>query len=59
MGRKKKQINNTQIPQHQIEALARCFLPDIQAYYESEEGQREFAQWKAKREAESVRKKEA
>lgn len=57
--RRKKQINNTQIPQHQIEALARCFLPDIQAYYESEEGQREFAQWKAKREAESMRKKEA
>ena len=31
--------------------LCRCLLPDIQAFYESEEGQREFAEWKAKQEA--------
>ena len=43
MGRRKKLINNTDIPQHQIEAIARCILPDILAFYESEEGQREFA----------------
>lgn len=45
MGRRKKLINNTAIPQHQIEAIARCILPDILAFYESEEGQREFAEW--------------
>lgn len=45
MGRKKKLINNTTIPQHQIEAIARCILPDILAFYESAEGQREFAKW--------------
>lgn len=45
MGRRKKLINNTTIPQHQIEAIARCILPDILAFYESEEGQREFAEW--------------
>ena len=46
MGRRKKLINNTTIPQHQIEAIARCILPDILAFYESEEGRQEFAKWK-------------
>ena len=52
MGRRKKLINRTNIPQHKIEAIARCILPDILAFYESEEGQREFAEWKRHREAE-------
>ena len=52
MGRRKNLINNTDIPQHQIEAIARCIMPDILAFYESEEGQREFAEWKKQREAE-------
>ena len=43
MGRKKKLINNSDIPQYAIETVARCLLPDIIAYFESEEGQREFA----------------
>ena len=50
MSRRKKLINNTGIPQHLIEAIARCIMPDILAFYESEEGQREFAEWKAQRE---------
>ena len=50
MGGRKKLTNNTDIPQHQIEAIARCILPDILAFYESEEGQREFAEWKKQRE---------
>lgn len=52
MGRRKKLINNTAIPQHQIETIARCILPDILAFYESEEGQMEFAKWKKQGEAE-------
>ncbi len=52
MSRRKKLINNTGIPQYKIEAIARCLLPDIQAFYEREEGQREFAEWKARQEAE-------
>ena len=52
MGIRKKLINNSAIPQHQIEAIARCIMPDILAFYESEEGQREFAEWKKQREAE-------
>lgn len=52
MSRRKKLVNNSDIPQHQIEAIARCIMPDILAFYESEEGQREFAEWKKQREAE-------
>lgn len=52
MGGRKKLTNNTDMPQHQIEAIARCILPDILAFYESEEGQREFAEWKKQRELE-------
>ena len=49
MGKRKKLINNTDIPLHQIEAIARCIMPDILAFYESEEGQREFAERKKQR----------
>ena len=52
MSRRKKLVNNTDIPQYQIEAIARCLMPDILAFYESEEGQREFAEWKEQRKAE-------
>lgn len=31
--------------------IARYLLPDIIAYYESEQGQKEFAEWKAQQEA--------
>lgn len=55
MGRRKKLINNTNIPQHKIETIARCILPDILTFYESEEGQQEFAEWKAQRKTEQSR----
>lgn len=51
MSRRKKLTNNSGIPQHEIENIARILLPDILAFYESEEGQREFAEWKARRDA--------
>ncbi len=54
MGRRKKIINNTDIPQHKVEQIARCLLPDILAYFESEEGQREFEEWRV----EQARKEE-
>jgi len=40
------------IPDHVIESLARCILPSIRAYFESEEGKREFAEWKKQQEQE-------
>ncbi|MBQ6273137.1 MAG: hypothetical protein IJK63_02800 [Oscillospiraceae bacterium] len=49
MPRKKKLINNSDLPDHEIEAIARCIYPDILELFESEEGQREFAEWKARK----------
>ena len=46
MSRRKKLVNHTNIPQHEIEKIARCIFPDILAFYESEEGQMEFAELK-------------
>lgn len=56
MARRKKLVNDSGIPQHEIEHIARCILPDIIALYKSEEGQREFREWKARREAEAQEK---
>lgn len=46
LAKKKKLINNTNIPEHEIEKIARCLLPDILAFYNSEDGQKEFEVWK-------------
>ena len=54
MSRRKKLVNHSGIPQHEIETIARILLPDILASYESEEGQREFAEWKAQRGADAT-----
>jgi len=40
------------IPDHVFVSLARCFLPAIRAFYATEEGRREFAEWKAAQEKE-------
>lgn len=45
MARKKFNDYGTGVPEHVIETLARCFLPAIQHFFESEQGQREFAEW--------------
>jgi len=48
MARKKKPNDHgTRIPVHEVEALARVLLPEIQAFFESVEGQQAFAEWKA------------
>ncbi len=47
MSRRKK--NTTGIPDFEIDSLARALLPAIQAYFETEEGQREFAAWQDER----------
>ena len=35
-----------------IEALASCILPKIQEFFASEEGRKEFEEWKRKKEKE-------
>ena len=37
------------VPDHIVESLARCIFPAIQKFFESEEGQNEFVEWKEKR----------
>lgn len=51
MSRPKKIKLESDLPEHVIEDIARCILPDIIAYYESEEGQREFEKWKSEQKA--------
>ena len=47
-----------QIPEHIRKEIARCLLPDIVAYFESDQVQREFAEWKAQQEADKKEKSE-
>ena len=34
-----------EIPKHELQALARAFADDIIAFFESEEGQKEYEEW--------------
>ena len=43
-------MNAAEIPEYVFESLARSLLPVIQKYYESEDGKKAFAKWKAKKE---------
>ena len=47
----KKKTNDygTGIPHHEVGALARLLLPEIQNFFESEEGQQEYRAWKAQK----------
>ena len=38
------------VPKHVVEAMVRTFLPDIIAFFESEEGRREFEEWEQEQE---------
>lgn len=49
MPRKKIDDHGTGIPHHEVEALARVLLPEIQRFFESEEGQQEYRPWKAQK----------
>lgn len=53
----RKKLNNTGIPDYIIDSLARALLPAIQAYFETEEGQREFKVWQAERQRKQLSNK--
>lgn len=55
MARRKS--NSIGIPDYEIEPLAKALLPAIQAYFETEEGKREFAAWQAERQQKQLNKK--
>ena len=52
MNAEKANIQNSmdaaEIPEYVFESLARSLLPVIQKYYESADGKKVFAEWKAK-----------
>ena len=48
-----------QLPPHIITEVARCLMPDIIAFYESEEGKKIFEEWKAKRQEEQKQNSKA
>ena len=37
------------VPKYVLQAIVDDMLPDIRAFFESEEGKREFEEWKAER----------
>ncbi len=37
------------VPKYVLQAIVDDMLPDIRAFFESEEGKREFEEWKAQR----------
>ena len=43
--------NKCNIPKQELEILARHFFPQIQAFFESEEGRKEYEEWKAEQAA--------
>ena len=54
MARRRK--NTTGIPDFEIDSLARALLPAIQKLFETEEGKREFEEWKAERQRKQLNK---
>ena len=39
--------NKCNIPKQELEILTRHFLPQIQSFFESEDGRKEYEEWKA------------
>ena len=48
----------TTIPTKEIESLAKSFLPEILAFFETEEGNRQYEEWLKEEETKGKAKKE-
>ncbi len=48
-NRRKENAAHQGVPVEDLEQFARFLLPKIQAFYETEEGQRAFQEWKENR----------
>ena len=44
------------IPTHEMESLARCLLPEIHKFFESEKGKAEFEEWKERQKPKKKKK---
>lgn len=54
----KKKSNSMDIPDEQLESLARVLLPIMQEYLSSEQGQKDYAEWTAQKQLNSKQKQE-
>ena len=55
MRENKSHVNESNaIPDDALEALARCMLPMIRSYFESDEGKAAFAEWKLRQDTENL-----
>jgi len=54
-----KTSSGMDIPDYQFEALARCLLPKIQKYYESEEGKKDLEEYRAEKAKQAQTEKES
>ena len=60
MPRKKQQPKTDfDIPEHQLESLARVLLPIMQEYLSSEQGQKDYAEWQKSQLNKQSNKKES
>lgn len=56
MSRTKKENDyGTGIPKHEVDALIRILITEIEKFYESEEGQKEFQEWEAQQAKKNTR----
>jgi len=53
-GQALKKVGKQLPPDNALEAMARCLLPAIVEFFESDEGKREFAEWKEKQDSETA-----
>jgi len=53
-GQALKKVGKQLPPDNALEAMARCLLPAIVEFFESDEGKREFAEWKEKQGTETA-----
>ena len=58
---RKKQLPKTDfdIPEYQLESLARVLLPILQEYLSSEQGQKDYAEWQQSQLNKQSNKKES
>ena len=47
---KDKIYEELNLSKEDLQSLIRCFLPNIQTYFKSEEGKKAYDEWEAKRE---------
>lgn len=54
---KDKIYEELNLSKEDLQSLVRCFLPDIQAYFKSEEGQKTYEEWEAKHLDQAIRQR--